>query len=44
MRMKKVIDTDNHDIILKSSLLHIQHQVALQVRRGSHQLKSLSKL
>ena len=44
MRMKKVIETDNQDIILKSSLLHIQHQVALQVRRGSHQLKSLSKL
>ena len=34
MRMKKVIETDNQDIILKSSLLHIQHQVALQVWRG----------
>ena len=39
-----MIDPDNQVIILKSSLLHIQHQVALQVRRGSHQLKSLSKL
>ena len=39
-----MIDPDNQVIILKSSLLHIQHQVALQVSRGSHQLKSLSKL
>ena len=39
-----MIDPDNQVIILKSSLLHIQHQVALQVRWGSHQLKSLSKL